>query len=202
MILETATAIYMKSNPYYYTYNTRHMKHTYLLLLVFSVFTTIVGGKCHKESDEPQLPPETTTGAMTFGCKVNGKVFVPRDGRGKPGLFCEYVYRGTAAGGGWHLNIPAINWTSSPIEGVSITTDSLLMYEGINYEFKTEKGNAQTFYSKEIEYWKLNQENGEIHIIKHDQQNRILSGTFFFTGTNQSSGQKISVTDGRFDIRY
>lgn len=178
------------------------MKNTFSLLLLFSLFTIVIGSKCRKESDEPQLPPETQTGAMTFGCKINGKIFVPRDGSGKPGLFVQYVNMGTGPGGGWYLNIPAVDWKSTPIEGVSITTDSLLVQVGNIYEFKSSKGNAQAFYSKEIEYPKLDNDNGELRITKHDQQNRILSGTFFFTGTNISTGEKVSVTDGRFDIRY
>jgi hypothetical protein len=121
---------------------------------------------------------------------------------GKTGLFVQYVYLGTGPGGGWHLNIPAIDWMSSPIEGISITTDSLLVQEGITYKFKTTKGNAQAFYSKEIEFPNLDTDNGELHISKHDQQNRILSGTFFFIGTNKSTNVKASVSDGRFDIRY
>ena len=52
------------------------------MLMIFFTFS-----KCKKEKDQPQLPPETITGAMTFGCKVNEKVFVPKDGRGKPGLY-------------------------------------------------------------------------------------------------------------------
>ncbi len=60
----------------------------------------LTASQCKKHNDEPQLPPITTTGAMTFGCKINGKVFVPRDGRGKPGLYCQYVNLGSGEGGG------------------------------------------------------------------------------------------------------
>ena len=67
-------------------------------LLIATIFTF---SQCKKNKDvEPQLPPETTTGAMTFGCKVNGKVFVPKDGRGRPGLFVQYVNLGAGLGGG------------------------------------------------------------------------------------------------------
>ena len=50
-------------------------------------------------------------------------------------------------------------------------------------------------------YSKLNDDNGSLTIKKHDLVNHILSGTFFFTGTN-SSGTKVNITDGRFDIKY
>lgn len=177
------------------------MKHLLILSLSFILLST----GCKKNKNEPQLPPITTTGAMTFGCKINGKVFVPRDARGKVGLIVEY----TNLDGGWHLNLPATNWQSRPTEGFSIGTDSLLLVSGVTYEFKLDanyqsiKGTTYAkFANSSGGYLKLNNNNGSLFITKHDQQNRILSGTFFFTGTNLSTGDKINVTDGRFDIRY
>jgi hypothetical protein len=171
-------------------------------LLLFTIAALLVLS-CRKKNSqkEAELPPETQTGAYTFGCKVDGKVFVPKDGRGKPGLFAQYVNLGNGPGGGWYLNIPAINWKDSPIEGISITTDSLLLIEGRNYNFKNMKGSVQAFYSKTIEYQKRDNESGSLHITKFDQSKRILSGTFSFVGTS-SNGEKVNVTDGRFDIVY
>ena len=77
------------------------MKNINYLLVTLALLALFTFSQCKKnKTDEPQLPPETTTGAMTFGCKVNGKVFVPKDGRGKPGLFCQYVNLGAGPGGG------------------------------------------------------------------------------------------------------
>ena len=76
------------------------MKYIKITLLALGVITLFTFSQCKKNKEEPQLPPETTTGAMTFGCKVNGKVFVPKDGRGKPGLYVQYVNLGTGPGGG------------------------------------------------------------------------------------------------------
>jgi hypothetical protein len=169
-------------------------------LLLLTVFIAMTLSQCIKKTDDLQLPPETITGAMTFGCKINGKVFVPRDGRGKPGLIVQYAY----LDGGWHLNIPATNWVLNPPEGVNIETDSLLVEEGKTYRLDNKKGSARAFYSKGNVYAKMDSDLGELHITKHDRLNRILAGTFFFIGTNtsSSSGEKVSITDGRFDIRY
>lgn len=180
------------------------MKNTTILLLLF-IATTTISSKCKKDDDQPaQLPPETTIGANTFGCKINGEVFVPKDGRGKPGLFCQYVYLGNGLGGGWFLNIPATNWQPNPPIGVNIETDSLLIIEGQTYRFKNSKGFPRAFFDNGNIYATLITDTGSLHITKHDQIRRILSGTFFFTGTNTStsSGEKISVTEGRFDITY
>jgi hypothetical protein len=181
------------------------MKNIKLLFATFSVMTIFTFSQCKKnKTEEPQLPPETTTGAMTFGCKVNGQVFLPKDGNGRPGLFVQYVNLGNVPAGGWHLNIPAYNYSTN--KGVSIETDSLLVVEGMTYEFNTTIGTANAFYREDIlngvnVYQKLATDLGSLTIKKHDQLQRILSGTFSFIGTD-GSGVKINVTEGRFDIRY
>jgi Family of unknown function (DUF6252) len=182
------------------------MKQLKLLTASCIIFLLFTFGNCRKNNDEPQLPLETTTGAMTFGCKVNGKVFVPKDGNGHPGLYVQYVNLGNVPDGGWHLNMPAFDYKSNPNKGVSIETDSLLLAEGMSYEFKTTKGTANAFYLTNTTngvdvYPKLDNESGSLFIKKHDLSQRILSGTFSFIGTN-SSGAKVNVTEGRFDIRY
>jgi hypothetical protein len=180
-----------------------HQKPFYLICLLALMALTCPNCKKDK-AKEPELPPETTTGAMTFGCKINGKVFVPRDGRGRPGLYVQYVYLGSGPGGGWFLNIPAVDWVPESIPLVSITTDSLLLAEGQTYSFKKNtKGFPRAFYSVGSDvYGKFDDDAGSITIKKHDKINRILSGTFFFIGTKNGTGEKISITEGRFDIRY
>ena len=75
------------------------MRNTIIFLVIATLATSY--RSCKKSSTtEDQLPPETTTGAMTFGCKVNGKVFVPKDGNGRPGLYVQYVNLGPGPGGG------------------------------------------------------------------------------------------------------
>ena len=177
------------------------MKNIKFVLAVVCVMTIFTFSQSKKKTEEPQLPPETTSGAMTFGCKVNGKVFVPKDGRGRPGLFVQYVNLGAGPGGGWFLNIPASDWSISPIKGVNIETDSLLVSEGIDYPFKYSKGFARAFYQEGEVYPKLDNDEGSLFIKKFDQTNRIISGTFSFIGT-ASSGQKVYITEGRFDVRY
>lgn len=63
------------------------MKHQYLLLFT-CLFTLLLSSSCCKK-DHFLLPPETTTDANTFGCKVNGKVFVPRVRKGSTRIILE-----------------------------------------------------------------------------------------------------------------
>jgi hypothetical protein len=178
------------------------MKHIKLLFTAAIAMTLFTFSQCKKPKDEPQLPPETQTGAMTFGCKINGQIFVPKDGRGRPGLFVEYVNLGSGPGGGWYLNIPAIDQVPANSIGVSIVTDSLLVAEGMQYQFGISKGFAKARYYVGLNnYPKGNTDSGSLWIKKHDMTQRILSGSFSFTGTN-ANGEKVNVTEGRFDIRY
>lgn len=172
-------------------------------MLSFSSLLTLPCCKKNK-NDDLQLPPETTTGAMTFGCKVNGKIFVPRDGRGKPGLFAQYVYLGNGRGG-WFLNIGAVDRKATGLEAIRIFTDSLLVEENTTYNLKKEKGIAIGEYENYPNGLKafemLPSDNGELIITKHNQIQRKLSGRFWFDATN-GSGHKIEVREGRFDIVY
>jgi hypothetical protein len=172
------------------------------VVLIIFLFTS---AQCKKDKPEPQLPPATTVGAMTFGCKINGKVFPPRDGNGHTGLFVQYVNLGNVPDGGWHLNIPAYDYKDR--RGITIQTDSLLLVEGVTYAFKEpEKGHPLIFY-EEVKnggtdvYGKLNSDSGYLYVTKHDQINHILSGTFYFTGTKLATGEKVNVSEGRFDVR-
>ena len=104
------------------------------------------------------------------------------------------------------MNIPAYNYSTK--KGVSIETDSLLLVEGTTYQFKKIVGTANAFYLENTSnggvsvYPKFDYDNGSIFISKFDQVNRILSGTFSFIGTNATTGTKVNITEGRFDIRY
>lgn len=176
------------------------MKKLFFAFILVTLFTC---SSCKKSSTaEDQLPPETTTGAMTFGCKVDGKVFVPRDGNGHPGLYVQYVYLGNGLGGGWFLNIPAIDYQTAERKNINISTDSLLLVENNVYAFKNLVGHPQAFYSSVGNvYKKMDLDSGNLFIKKHDLINHILSGTFSFIATN-SSGHAVNITDGRFDIKY
>jgi hypothetical protein len=177
------------------------MKLTKLLCSALLLVTFFTFSHC-KKKDVPQLPPETETGAMTFGCKINGEIFVPQDGRGRSGLRVEYVNLGIGPEGGWYLSIPAVNQVPANSIGISIVTDSLLVLEGMNYQFGVTKGSAKARYYVGLDNYPIGfNDKGSLFVKKHDLSQRILSCTFSFTATN-STGIKVNITEGRFDIRY
>lgn len=158
--------------------------------------------QCKKKDPAPQLPPETTTGAMTFGCKIDGRVSVPRTAYPNPGLDVRYDYLGTGKGGGFFLSIPATDWAATPIQAVRITTDSLLVQEGKTYPFRTSKGSAHAEYHATVDYVKLDHNDGELTITHFDPSRRIVSGRFNFVGTDNATGRQVHITEGRFDVRF
>jgi hypothetical protein len=174
-------------------------QHIFFLLLFSSL---LLNSKCRKEN-EPQLPPETTIGANTFGCKIDGKIFMPKGNNGMPGISAEYPYLGTGIGGGWFLGVSGNNLQSNPITGITINTDSLLLEEGRSYLMKEKKGYPYAIYQNGLNlYYIRSDDTGEITITKHNQSSRILSGRFSFTATSIYDQNKARVTEGRFDIRY
>jgi hypothetical protein len=173
-------------------------QHIFFLLLFSSL---LLNSKCRKEN-EPQLPPETTTGANTFGCKINGKAFVPKGNLTGPSLNTNYYFLGNGLGGGWFLFVTAANRVDEPGETVFIETDSLLLTEGISYSLRNQKGSVFGRFSSYPLFYKMNNDDaGNLFVTKHDVVQRILSGKFSFTATNQN-GEKVTITDGRFDVRY
>jgi hypothetical protein len=174
--------------------------HLPLVVLVLSI--TLTSSRCKKQNTEPQLPPETTTGVMTFGCKVNGKVFVPKGSLVGPGLFAQYIYLGSGPDGGWFLNIGAANRIDEPNTDIAIATDSLFLAEGMSYTLKKQKGYAYGQYGSGIFFYQMrSNDSGNLYITKHDQVQRILSGRFSFTAS-RSTGDLVKITEGRFDVRY
>lgn len=172
----------------------------HLPVLVLVLFITNTSSRCKKQNSEPQLPAETTIGAMTFGCKVNGKVFVPKGSIDGPGIIAQYLFLGNGPGGGWWLNLSAVDRYES--KGIYFRTDTLLLIEDNVYNLKREKGYPSAEYAMGLyDYFMGNNDTGKIIVTRHDLSQRILSGRFYFTATN-NNGEKINITEGRFDIRY
>lgn len=177
------------------------------LLLFFLTSILLLGFHCKKhKSPEEQLPPETQTGAGTFGCLVNGNIFKPKgDPFGGPILSCAYQY----INGGYYFQIKARQDNSSQTLGVGLFTDSLPISQGqrIILFQNNIKSKGYGLYAKyQIGssgnlYYTDSTGVGELHIKFLDSVNRIVSGTFWFDAVNPS-GEKVQIRSGRFDMKY
>ena len=160
-------------------------------------------GQCKKKDPDPlsQLPPATQTGANTFGCLVNGQLYLPGGNNGTS----NYAVLYESGPRGANLNILTyrvkdkgrqyINLSCGPItqaqrfsldipvtEGTASYTDTSLPNSCSSYE-----GNQPPDYRK-----------GHLTITKLDLNAGIISGTFDFT-LAQPGCDTIKVTQGRFD---
>lgn len=172
-----------------------------LLLVLFAA--TLFSG-CKKDKSEDQLPPATQIGANTFGCKINGKVFVPKgyDGTGRPNPHIVYDYD---LNGQPYLFIETHRYKeNNSIAGIDITffgLNNVGNYFFNNY-FRLSGGSQEvlgtcgiSIIDTTIKRW------GGGYITKLDIPNRIISGTFDCK-FKRPDCDTTYITDGRFDIRF
>jgi hypothetical protein len=170
------------------------MKKYLFFLLVLLALTSV---KCSKQSQEDQLPPITTNGANTFGCKVDGKVWLPYGGWNVNKLTTfEYINNYTKSGIIIYarnrknnelsdLNISLKNATDTGIYKIYNQLDEGLLFSDGKNNFEP----IDTF--------------GVVHILRLDTNLNIASGTFSFIGyTDKTHTKQVNISEGRFDLHY
>lgn len=166
------------------------------LLALFA--TLLFFSACKKDVDA--LPPETSTGANTFGVKVNGKLWVPQ-GFGivptAPILEAHYTP-------GWSVEINARNFASSPKESEFHIQLKNVTAPG-TYLLNAASGNSAYYVERKLtptgEWRTNNQYGGKVMITVTDTVNRIIAGTFAFQAASLYDDAPVQITEGRFDIK-
>ena len=178
-----------------------------VLALVTIVLTITTFSGCKKEPiscDKPVdcLPPATQTAARTFGCLVDGEVFLPKEKAGRSPLSIAYQF----FKGIYHFGIVATNVEENPRRSVIIGFDGIELEVNKTYELKNtfeSKGPRAGYFSGGggIIYTTNADHVGAITITRIDPDSAIVSGTFWFNAIN-AAGEEVSITEGRFDSRY
>ena len=191
------------------------MKKTTLLLLLLLI-------SCSKDDSTPEdpfakLPPETQTGATTFGCIINNQVFYPRDGTGS--LFSP-AGRGLKfwadptdpTGNGNYREIEIRNLQDAkPANTMIIHLQSLPLIGVGEYVWKETNfqssidGLIQNYvyakiYDAEVNGWRFYgsyENSGKVTITRYGS---IIAGTFSGKLRLRNSTQEIDILNGRFDI--
>jgi hypothetical protein len=168
--------------------------HCFIPLILYLAVN--IGG-CRKTSVLPidQLPAATTSGANTFGCLINGKVFVPST----HGMFAHAKISDDFSP--LRLTVTAMYEDQNGIYTVvGLQTDSVLLIgSGQTVPFKTPgPGSAAAALN---DYITNDTSTGSLTISRLDLTSHIISGTFDFQ-IQDPSGKTIKVTDGRFDLHY
>ena len=182
----------------------KNMKNT---LLLFGILLTTLLSCCKK--DDPtltpleQLPKATKVGANTAGCLVNGEAFLPKGFFPSGNLICFYINQ-------LNFSLSISNKENNIIKGVSIYYSEETLEIGTKYTLNTRyQTNAktgeyvinETSFPNDDYYSTTPEIKGELVITHHDYDNAIISGTFWFDAVN-SSGEKVEVREGRFDMEY
>jgi hypothetical protein len=187
----------------------------YILIFLVPLLKITCTG-CEDPLPQPAdvLPPVTTEGKGTFGCKVNGKVWVKHGS-----LNCD-----------WYLfkDIPSLNGSFAVSsknfeETISVyhekiwskgiyKLDSFISFGNDRHYFamaiasiKDENLGQNAFYR--VTPSVLNEfkvpGTGTLNILRLDSISRIISGTFEFVAKNErDTTDKLIVTEGRFDVKF
>jgi hypothetical protein len=162
---------------------------TYLFL---SLAAVLLATGCKKDDPEAGLPTATQEGKNTFGCLVDGQVFVP-----KPGQAISITKR-------------------EPLEASVYRTDLLVSGMGDGYvEFALHNASQQGTYAlgetstksygtysvSGIRYYTNTAHVGTVTITRIDTVAKVAAGTFQFTALDYQSGKTVTISNGRFDVR-
>jgi Family of unknown function (DUF6252) len=166
------------------------MKKLFYILLS----ALLVGTSCIDPSPEPnKLPRATQSGKNTFGCLVNGKVWVTSTSTDAMAFYQDGV-----------LQISADLDGNGRDRGITMVVMGGLTQES-SYDLannpKTEAIIGWRNSSANCTYDRDKTLSGQLTITKLDQVKYIIAGVFEFT-TFVSGCDTIKVTDGRFDLLY
>ncbi len=174
--------------------------------ILMSMFI-LLNASCKNDDNTPEnpvdlLPPATQIGAQTFGCLVNGKVFLPKNfGQGMLNAFYQNI------DGQYFISISAESGEKQTesqfivIGGISVPALEEKSYDLISDEPENFFGLFTNSGLNDNARSTTDAKPGKLIISNLDTQNFILSGTFEFTVLD-NDGKEIKITDGRFDVKY
>ncbi len=148
------------------------------------------------------LPEPTQDGRDTFGCKINGKVFVAQRTSMFSGEHILVNYLHTKDDDRYSLIILGVNQKTDNRLKITYKGEGEIV-PGKYPMVATEEENGFTatysatgiFYPFGIDVSKTN----EIEITKIDIENKVLSGKFSFHLIDDA-GKRLAITEGRFDV--
>lgn len=159
------------------------------------------------ESNDPVMPPLTHQGLNTFGCYIDGELYVANKGESYwdlppvSGSFNEITKE---------FNIQSARYLEAEENDEVIIladiTDGLGTY---NFRYNSEGGTPgyRNWYGDKCDYYYLDYpgfEVGELTITYLNQNQNIISGTFYINLVNDNceGDTLMKITDGRFDFHY
>ncbi|RZJ19048.1 MAG: hypothetical protein EON51_17115 [Acinetobacter sp.] len=181
------------------------MKNLALIMLTSCLFALALS--CRKlnpynPNPAPVLPPISAEGRNTFGFMFGNEVWAPNFYSASAILYASY----SSMNGGPRLSIVCLRKSTRNAKGVD---DFTLQYFSSSIGLGTYPLNSSTCKAmayillpdnKEREYQL--EDVGTITFSRWDIVNKIVSGTFSMTLKDALSGEKVTVTQGRFDVKF
>ncbi len=196
------------------------------LLFLFTILSLY---SCSNDDDgtRKSLPAITSEGKNTFGCKIDGEIFLPRNNGGFSAgyttvlraqySYYEHEYYGLEPG--FHLAISAFNSLTNKSIRIELAASNEPILTGetypitlknngfisANYIFSTntkDPNNPNIYYYNSFNHITTENYDGEITFNLVDEENQIISGVFYFTCVNPETNEIVEILDGRFDIEY
>lgn len=177
----------------------KHMPFNISALLITSIL--LLGSSCKEDDQSPleQLPPASKEGLNTFGCLVNGKLWLPK---GRPTLFQPnfyLTYEPNYAGG--TLDIRAYRNLKDVEEFIQLGSGYI---DKVDTYFLDDPEISLAIYENPTCYYKSTEQakiyDCKLEITKLDLETGIIAGKFEFTLAKQGC-DTIRVTEGRFDYQ-
>ncbi len=188
------------------------MKRAFLLLLITLFFGCI---RDNDDGTNDALPSISMEGKNTFGCTIDGEVFIPKKEQRSfyntsKKLEVKYYYEHYNNYEGYSLSIHAHNDYTRKGIFISLYQGIEELQENMTYDFQENSPNningiftwvndPNTQNSRGEYYTQPN--SGKLNIIKLDTINKIISGTFWFDAVDYY-GNNSEIRNGRFDLIY
>ena len=164
------------------------------LLLAFIMLTA----NCCEKEDEQELPEITQTGEDTFGCLVDGEVWLPKAMliyTPKHSVILERVddvriwdiVANRTTSSGFNFRIPE-DFFEEGILNIPVDKDKDI---GIFFDLEANYPSEHFSWDQDL--------SGELNISRYDTINKIISGIFWFD-VMSGKGTKIEIREGRFDL--
>jgi hypothetical protein len=151
------------------------------------------------KNKERVLPPATQEGLGTFGCRINGIVWLPQS-------TLIFSNNHIQFGHGW-INFDFGRIDSPYAGGIQLICFPIKKDTSFVISNQSGENAVQDFGFWEmvgthgLNFQPVHGHQGVLTITRYDTINHICSGTFSFTGVDTLTGQVINVTDGRFDLK-
>lgn len=184
------------------------MKYNLTIIATALLLSTLLSASSCKKDNSPaieqQLPPETHTGAFTFGCKVDGKIYTASS---KGGLLSDQHVKYNYVRSDSSINVFVGNTISKFNLDISINYKGVLgMYTTRVYPYiatfydnsnGTIPGSSNTYTTDLVNLCRVNIK----YFFGSSMPMDGLSGTFEMDAIN-ANGKVIHITEGRFDIGF